>query len=89
MKKLIALLLCTLALSPVQAADDPQELLEPDQAFALSVRVLDAETIEAKWKIAKDYYLYRDKFKFESLDPALVLKPAVIPAGKKKADPTL
>src|SRR3970040_1969488 len=32
--------------------------------------------------------MYRDKFKFESLDPAFVLKPAVIPAGKKKADPT-
>ncbi len=32
--------------------------------------------------------MYRDKFKFESLDPALVLKPAVIPAGKKKSDPT-
>ena len=48
----------------------------------------DAETLEASWKIAKGYYMYRDKFKFESLDPAFVLKPAVIPAGKKKSDPT-
>ncbi len=88
MKKLLALLLCALALAPAQAINDPQELLEPDQAFALSLRVRDAETLEANWKIAKGYYMYRDKFKFESLDPALVLKPAVIPAGKKKADPT-
>jgi len=88
MKKLIALLLCAFALSPAQAINDPQELLEPDQAFALSLRVRNAETLEANWKIAKGYYMYRDKFKFESLDPALVLKPAVIPAGKKKSDPT-
>jgi len=88
MKKLIAFLLCVFALSPVHAIDDPQELLEPDQAFALSVRVRDAETLEASWKIAKGYYMYRDKFRFESLDPALTLKPAVIPAGKKKEDPS-
>ncbi|MEK7666605.1 MAG: protein-disulfide reductase DsbD [Pseudomonadota bacterium] len=88
MKKLVALLLCAAALSPAQAINDPQELLEPDQAFALSLRVRDAETLEASWKIAKGYYMYRDKFKFESLDPAFVLKPAVIPAGKKKSDPT-
>jgi len=88
MKKLIAFLLCAVALSPVQAINDPQELLEPDQAFALSLRVRDAETLEASWKIAKGYYMYRDKFKFESLDPALALKPAVIPAGKKKEDPS-
>lgn len=88
MKKLIALLLCAVALSPAHAINDPQELLEPDQAFALSLRVRDANTLEASWKIAKGYYMYRDKFKFESLDPALVLKPAVIPAGKKKSDPT-
>ncbi len=88
MKKLIALLLCAFALSPALAINDPQELLEPDQAFALSLRVRDAETLEASWKIAKGYYMYRDKFKFESLDPELVLKPAVIPAGKKKEDAT-
>ena len=88
MNKLVALLLCALALSPAQAINDPQELLEPDQAFALSLRVRDANTLEASWKIAKGYYMYRDKFKFESLDPTLTFKPALIPAGKKKEDPT-
>jgi thiol:disulfide interchange protein DsbD len=88
MKKLIIFLLCAFALSPAHAINDPQELLEPDQAFALSLRVRDANTLEASWKIAKGYYMYRDKFKFESLDPALALKPAVIPAGKKKSDPS-
>src|SRR4030065_49994 len=88
MNKLLAFLLCAAALAPAHAINDPQELLEPDQAFALSLRVRDAETLEASWKIAKGYYMYRDKFKFECLAPALVLKPAVIPAGKKKEDPS-
>ena len=86
MKKIFALLLCLLAL-PIAHAFGEQELLAPDQAFALSVQVRDPETLVAHWKIADGYYLYRDKFKFESLDPAIVLKPAVLPAGKKKDDP--
>lgn len=86
MKKSLALLLCLLALPVAHALGEP-ELLEPDQAFALSVQVRDAETLVASWKIADGYYLYRDKFKFESLDPGLILKPAIIPAGRKKNDP--
>jgi len=87
MKRVFALLL---ALFPtlVFAIGDPDELLAPDQAFALTLKARDADTLEASWKIAKGYYMYRDKFKFESLDPAVVLKPAVIPAGKKKDDPS-
>lgn len=88
MNKIVALLLCAVALSPAHAINDPQELLEPDQAFALSLRVRDAQTLEASWKIANGYYMYRDKFKFESLDQKFTLNPAVIPAGKKKSDPT-
>ena len=61
-------------------------MLEPDKAFALTTRVVDGNTTEASWKIAPGYYLYRDKFKFESLDPAVALKPAVLPAGKVKDD---
>ena len=85
MKKIVALLLCLFALSPALAIE---ELLEPDQAFALTLKVRDAQTLEASWKIAPGYYMYRDKFKFESLDATVTLKPAVIPAGKKKQDPT-
>src|SRR4030065_213296 len=88
MNKLLAFLWRAAALAPAHAINDPQELLEPDQAFALSLRVRDAETLEASWKIATGHYMYRDKFRFESLDPAFVLKPAVIPAGKKKEDPS-
>jgi thiol:disulfide interchange protein DsbD len=86
MKRLPALL-ALLAFSAVIFAAPDDELLEPDKAFALSTRVIDGRTIEANWKIAPGYYLYRDKFKFESLDPAVTPKPAVLPAGKRKTDP--
>jgi thiol:disulfide interchange protein DsbD len=88
MKRLLALWLSLSSLPVIAAFGDPQELLEADQAFALTLRARDANTLEASWKIADGYYMYRDKFKFESLDPALTLKPAVIPPGKKKQDPS-
>lgn len=73
-----------LPLLAVAATED--DLLEPDKAFALTTRVVDANTLEASWKIAPGYYLYRDKLKFEPLDAAIALKPAVLPAGKVKED---
>jgi len=78
-------LLLAFGLPAAQAATE-DDLLEPDKAFALSVRARDAETVEAQWTIADGYYLYREKFKFESLDPAVRLQPAQIPAGIKKHD---
>jgi thiol:disulfide interchange protein DsbD len=88
MKRILAALLLLLpALSLTAYAAAEEELLEPDLAFVLSTRVIDAHTLEASWKIAPGYYMYRDKFKFEALDSAITLKPAVIPAGKKKSDP--
>lgn len=78
-------LLLAFGLPAAQAATE-EDLLEPGKAFALSVRARDAETVEAQWTIADGYYLYREKFKFESLDPAVRLQPAQIPAGIKKHD---
>ena len=83
-KRLVAALLFFFPLFATAAVED--ELLEPDKAFALTTRVVDGNTLEASWKIAPGYYLYRDKFKFESLDGAVALKPAVLPAGKIKDD---
>ena len=39
--------------------------LPPDQAFALSVTVLDDSTLQADFKITPGYYLYRDKVGFD------------------------
>lgn len=62
------------------------DLLEPEKAFQLQTRVVNADTVEASWKIADGYYLYRDKFKFEPLDSAITIKETKIPPGKKKRD---
>src|SRR3970040_2947631 len=78
----------SLFLSPVHAAQsqEQEELLEPDQAFQLSTRVIDTTTLEASWHIAPGYYLYRDKFKFEPLDGTRIDSP-IFPRGNKKKDP--
>jgi thiol:disulfide interchange protein DsbD len=83
-KSLAALLL--LLLSPALAAAPEDELLEPDQAFQLTTRTVSETTLEASWKIAPGYYMYRDKFQFEALD-GTQLKTPVIPRGKVKDDP--
>lgn len=62
------------------------EFLPVDQAFQVSaVRQADG-SLELNWIIAKDYYLYRHRFQFESIKPgALSLSPR-IPAGIAKHD---
>lgn len=86
MKKFLAALLLLLPLAPLHAQQTTDDLLEADQAFRLTTRVVNGTTLEARWKIAPGYYLYRDKFKFEALDGA-TLKEPVFPRGKKKQDP--
>ncbi len=83
-KSLTVMLL--LLMPPAHAAATDAELLEADRAFHLTTRTLNSTTLEARWKIAPGYYLYRDKFKFEALD-STQLKNPVFPRGKKKQDP--
>ena len=78
--------LLLLLLSPARAEQTNEDLLEADQAFQLSTRTVNGATLEARWKIAPDYYLYRDKFKFEAIEGA-TLKDPVFPRGKQKQDP--
>ena len=84
--KTLPAFLLLLLLTPAHAAATDEDLLEPDQAFHLTTRVVNDTTLEARWKIAPGYYLYRDKFKFEALDGATLRDP-VYPRGKKKQDP--
>jgi len=69
---------------PARAAGD---FLDPDQAFMLSVRVLDGRKLELDYKVAPGYYLYRERFKFASPDARL--GEAQIPPGKKHYDTAL
>ncbi len=82
MRFILALLL---VFSSLARAAEP-ELLEPDKAFRFSARLLDANSIEVNYRIAKGYYLYRDKFRFSAAPAAVELGPPQIPPGKRKHD---
>ncbi len=62
MLALFALLFAGLAHAAVNEAD----LLEPEKAFRMSTRAIDDRTVEVRFDIAEGYYLYRERFKFES-----------------------
>ncbi|WP_372528009.1 protein-disulfide reductase DsbD [Piscinibacter sp.] len=65
------------------------ELLPPDQAFQLAVRVRDANTLVAVLTPAKNHYLYRDRINFSIADPPTISIASVsLPKGEPKADPT-
>ena len=68
------------------AAATIDDLLEPEQAFKLSVRVLDPGTVEVQFHIADGYYMYRDKFQFAVAGSEVKLGPAEFPPGEIKKD---
>jgi thiol:disulfide interchange protein DsbD len=71
-----------------------EELLPPDQAFKMSVRVQDENTLVAQFTPAKDYYLYRDKVAFKpketggSASSGTSIETISIPPGTPKSDVT-
>ncbi len=83
------LLVCLLLLGAAGGARalSPAELLEPEKAFAMSARALDARTVEVSFAIADGYYMYRDKFQFAA-DPGSRAKLGApeFPAGVRKKD---
>lgn len=62
-----------------------RELLAPERAFAFSGRALDERTLEARFVIARGYYLYRDKIRF-SVEPGALGSVPALPAGQMKDD---
>jgi thioredoxin:protein disulfide reductase len=75
------------------AAPDPfskakPEFLPVDEAFELqpALRKKDG-TVEVSWRIARDYYLYRDRLKFTAAAPAaLKLGKPALPASLPHED---
>ena len=80
---LILLSLLASLLLPNLSHADP---IAPEKAFALSAQALDAETVEVVFKIAKGYYLYGDKFRFESEPAGITFGTPDKPAGKMHTD---
>jgi thiol:disulfide interchange protein DsbD len=82
MKRLLSALIL---LSGVACAAPEEELLPAEKAFELSTHV-EGTVLQVNWRIAPGYYLYRDKFRFESLDSDLRLREPKFPAATAKED---
>ena len=67
------------------AALSQDDLLEPEKAFQISTRALDERNVDVRFRIADGYYMYRDRFKFETAD-GKVLADVELPPGKLKKD---
>ena len=65
-----------------------QELLPPDQAFKLTVKVRSADTLIAEFEPAKNYYIYKDKIAFKPKSAGILIEKISLPQGKMKNDPT-
>lgn len=62
------------------------ELLDADKAYQFSAVKKDNQTLQLTWRIAKGYYLYKNKFKFSVKNDAIKLGNATFPNGKIKHD---
>lgn len=78
-------LLVLLLTGLVQAADE-DNLLPVDQAFKVSAKALDRDTVRIDFAIADDYYLYRERIKTKAVDAGVTLGALDLPAGEKKHD---
>lgn len=76
--------LALVAVSVAQAAGFGQkkpDFLPVDQAFELQPAIWKEDgTIEVSWRIAKDYYLYRDRLKVTAVAPFKLGKPVLPPS---------
>ncbi len=64
----------------------PDELLEPEKAFRISTEPLDGRNVEVRFEIAEGYYMYRDRFKFQT-ESGRMLADVELPPGERKRDP--
>lgn len=61
------------------------DLLEPEKAFRISARALDARNVEVTFQIAGGYYMYRDRFSFAT-EAGKPLADVQLPRGRMKED---
>lgn len=63
-----------------------EEFLPPDEAFQLSVSAVSDNKVAVSLVIAEGYYLYREKFAFESATAGINIQPYQLPPGDIKQD---
>jgi len=68
-------------------SQEQPRFLKPDDAFIFSSEIQDPNTLVARWDVAENYYLYRERFAFKLVDAEGVeLLPFRAPQGKLKED---
>jgi thiol:disulfide interchange protein DsbD len=82
----VALVGLTALLPHIGTSAAELKLLPPDEAFRFAARALDTRTIEANFRIAPGYYMYRDKMRFAVEPDATLLGDAALPPGQVKDD---
>jgi thiol:disulfide interchange protein DsbD len=84
----IAALCFLLVISIPFAASAADDLLPAEEAFQVSARFVQPGMIEFNYRIAPQYYLYRDRFRFSLDKTSARLGAAQRPPGKIKQDAT-
>lgn len=62
------------------------DLLQPDEAFRVSARRVEARVVEIDYIIAPGYHLYRDRFIFKTDNPAVSVAGIELPPPLEKFD---
>ena len=84
----VALVAIAWLASPMQAAVQAADFLDPEEAFRFSATVAeDGRTVAARFSIADGYYLYHERFAFIASDGVQLGTPQY-PPGKVKFDET-
>lgn len=77
------------ALSSLFSSPSEDELIEPDLAFKLDVKVKGPNTIVAQVIPAKGYYAYRERMRFSLKDAnGVTISSVKLPTGEVKVDQT-
>lgn len=64
------------------------EFLHPDKAFQSAITVVDGNTLNARFTVAPNYYLYKDKLHFTVKSPSgVTVAKVTLPPGDVKEDP--
>lgn len=78
-----AALLAVCSVSLTQAAED---FLPPEQAFRVVAQAAGPNAAQLRWEIADGYYLYGNRFRFQSQTPGIVADAPILPASETKTD---
>jgi thiol:disulfide interchange protein DsbD len=85
-RSLFAWLLIVLATFFSIATHAESDLLEPDVAFQFSAKLVNANRVQVRYRIADGYYMYRDRFRVAGEPLSVKVGKPKFPAGEVKHD---